>query len=728
MADATEAYNQTPAPKAADKAAAPDNRKGDPRVNLYWREIERYKRTVSDWQEEGEQIEKVYTNENRPDNSTTRKFALLWSNVQTLQPAVYAKLPNILCSRRFKDRDVVGRVTAELLERATNTTFDIYGVDEVFRMVRDDRLLPGRGQAWVRYEATIERYAETEPDDSDTADEAAPRERLAGERVCVDYVNWKDFGHNVAGTWKDVYLVWRCVYKTYDEVEERFGAEKASTISYNAKLPSYGGSSPTDDPDQRCRIYELWDKMRNTVSWMAEGQKTFLESGPPPINFHGGFPCPEPCYATKSSRSLIPKPDYVYYRDQAKEINDLTEKIHRLTQWLIVKGFIPGGPSTLADPIEEALRDKSNVELFQPVDSMTEWTERGGAAKLIDWLPIDKVVQALQAAIQARQQLIQDVYQITGISDILRGQTDPNETLGAQELKAQTGNSRLRNTRDAISRFTRDIGALVMEVVAEKFQPDTIAAMTGYRYQPQPMMQGAPMMQPGMPQPGMPQQGMQQDQGPADQQDMVFDDRHIQLMRDDRMRGFRIDVETDSTVQPDENAEKQARVEFMDGIGGLLEKSIPVLQAAPEMAPFLGEAFQFTARGFRAGRNLEDVMERSFAQLQKRLVQQQQNPQPNPEVMKIQGELQVEQQQAAANVQLQQQKQQTDAQLADKKITADAQAAMHKANTDAALTIRKQNLDNHAQIRKNDQAAIAQARDAAAKRMADRLKPSSRVQ
>ena len=194
------------------------------RVNRYWKEIEAYNKAASDWVEQSNKIVKLYLDQTRTAYSP-RRFALLWSNIEVQKPAVYAKLPTMLCSRRYKDPAPVGRVAAELLESATNTTFDLYNADEVFRMVRDDRLLCGRGQAWVRYEAAFDQ--EGEGDNS--------YEKVAGEKVCVDYVSWQDFGHNVAGTWHDVWCVWRIVHKTHDEMEERFGTTVAEKVSYSAQ-------------------------------------------------------------------------------------------------------------------------------------------------------------------------------------------------------------------------------------------------------------------------------------------------------------------------------------------------------------------------------------------------------------------------------------------------------------------------------------------------------------
>jgi Skp family chaperone for outer membrane proteins len=639
--------------KSIDKPKKAAPTPASKKVARYFREIERYHRSTEAWTQEGKNIEKLYLEEDRTEGTATRRYALLWANVETLKPAVYAKLPTVECSRRYKDRDPIARVAAELMERCVNTTFEIYDVDETFQLVRDDRLLPGRGQGWVRYEANIEKYpveTETGAQAVETETEEEFGERVKGERVCVDYVHWQDFGHNVAGTWNDVWLGWRWVYKNKDEVTERFGQQIANEVSYNAKAPAMvrdagDGSSQLEQGEEFCKIAEVWDKRARMVTWITEGRDEPLDSGEPPIDFGGFFPFPRPCYATKTSRKLVPRADYIYYRDQAKEINDLTDKIGNMCDWLIVKAFVPSGPSKIADAIEEVVRENSNRELFVQVDSMQEWTERGGAKGLIDWLPLDMIIQAINSAIAARNVLIQDVFQITGISDILRGQTDPSETLGAQELKAQTGSRRLRNTKDEVARFCRDVSRLAAEVVAEKFSPETIAELSGYRYQPVPAPAPVSMLPPGTPLLPLaaPMGGQVPPAGPeapGDAQggpDMVFDDRVIELLRNDRLRTFRIDIETDSTAQADENAEKERRVEFLTSVGGFIDKSAQAIERAPELAPMLGEMVGFAVRGFRAGRGLEEQVERTFANIVKK-VQAPVPNQPSPEQIKAQAD------------------------------------------------------------------------------------------
>lgn len=624
--------------------SAPTKGKGskgpNARLQKYWKEIEAYGKATSDWKEQGDKIVRMYLDQHRPSNKSSRRFAILWSNIETLKPAIYAKTPNVLCSRRYKDPHPVGRTAAEILERATNTTFDLYDVDEVFRMVRDDRLLVARGQAWVRYEADFKKAKD---------DKGGEYDKVSGEKVCVDYVHWCDFGHNVAGTWKDVWLAWRKVYKTRDEATKRFGTKIAEQLGYTAKVDPDGKE---EKGEHVACIFEVWDKKKNQTVFMSRDYPDFLEEpADPPLNFRDFFPCPEPCYGSKTGKSLIPTPDYRYYQDQAMEIDDLTEKIANLTDWLSLKGFIPAGPSgegtdAVRILIERMQNDAmNNKTLLVPVESWAGFTDKGGASKLIDWLPIEKVMQALQGAVETRNQLIQDVYQITGISDILRGQTDPDETLGAQELKSQTGARRVRNAKDELSRFCRDIGQLVAEVIAEQFQPQTIAEMTGYAYEKMVPPQDPAQAQMGG---GVPQMASQ---APSRQ---TFNDEVIELLRSDRMRGFLIDIETDSTIQPDEDAEKQRRVEFVTAVGQFMKEALPAAQMSPAIVPMLGETLLFMVRGFRAGRSLEETIERSMQQLQQQVTQAQ--GQPNPEVQKAQMEAQMKQQELQGKAQLEQQK------------------------------------------------------------------------
>src|SRR4029077_9831174 len=96
----------------------------------------------------------------------------------------------------------------------------------------------------------------------------------------------------------------------------------------------------------------------------------------------------------------------------------------------------------------------------------------------IVWLPIDKIAMTITALVALRKQVIDDIYQITGMADIMRGDTDPNETLGAQQLKTQYGSTRIRDKQGELARLARDLVEITSEIITEKFSDDTIIEMS----------------------------------------------------------------------------------------------------------------------------------------------------------------------------------------------------------------------------------------------------------
>jgi hypothetical protein len=134
------------------------------------------------------------------------------------------------------------------------------------------------------------------------------------------------------------------------------------------------------------------------------------------------------------------------------------------------------------------------------------------------------------------------------------------------------------------------------------------------------------MGQPAPPPPQMPPQLEQMMQQPTI-------DEVVQLLRNDSIRGFQIDIETDSTIEPDEDAEKQRRMEFVQMIGGFLQQAGAMAQQNPMLVPVMVETLLFAARGFRAGRQLESTLEQVGAQLSEAATAPKPPPEPPAEQM-----------------------------------------------------------------------------------------------
>jgi hypothetical protein len=193
------------------------------------------------------------------------------------------------------------------------------------------------------------------------------------------------------------------------------------------------------------------------------------------------------------------------------------------------------------------------------------------------------------------------------------------------------------------------------ELIAEKFQAETLAAMSGLQN--------------------------------LDQATQANFEAARALLADDVLRNYRIDIETDSTIAIDENQDKQSRIEFMQAVTPFIDKSMQVIQSTPAFAPLMTELLMFTVRGFKAGRGLEATLEQAMVQAQQMAQQAQQQPQqPDPQMLKLQADMQMkqaqlqfEQEKAAAKMQLEQQKAQIDLQLAQATQALDLQKAQFNA-------------------------------------------------
>lgn len=639
-------------------------------------EIERYSKAADAWARMCASINKLYTREN-----SASKFAILWANIQTLQPAVYARAPQGVVSRRFKDADPVARTATEVLERAINYCVSAYDLDRVLLQVRDDYLLYARGTAWVRYEPIMRQVpledvqTGADPYQTDTLDEdGEPREddaqapdsyeEIDFERVICDYVHRQDFGHTVARTWGEVWAVWRKAYLTRSELVDRFGDELGKKIPLDHTPAGIAESADPADRERTCKatIYEIWSKRDRKVFFIAHDHPDVLEEVEPFLTLTGFWPCPRPAFGTLTNDSLLPIPDYKFYEDQAEEIDRLTLKIDVLEKSLQLVGFYPSGPSREGSgAIKQAMETRDVSVKLIPVEGWAAFQEKGGASA-VTWLPIGQVVEALTAAVDLRERIISDVYQITGISDIVRGDTNPNETYGAQAIKAQWGSIRIRDRQMALAQFSAEIISITGQIIAKKFQPETLSQMTGIQLVAPPM-DPAMMMDPN---------AMQQMQAQQQEMQAVID-----LLRNDAQRGFRIEIETDSTVEPDQTAEKNAAIELVGVLGQFFTQTVPMLQMFPQAAPLAGQTLLLALRRFRAGRELEATVEQLAEQ-----ISQMQPPQQGPDPAAMQAEQQAQQQVMQQQAEVESQKTQMQLQATQAK----TQAIVTKAEADIATT------------------------------------------
>lgn len=626
-------------------------------------ELDLAKKTDKDFVTRGKKIVKRYRDERGGTDSSAKRYNVLWSNVRTLLPAVYTKKPKAEVARRYKDADPVARAAAEILERSLQYEIDQYSdYDSAIRGALLDRLLPGRGVAWVRFQP-VEVPDEIEPSGPETEEAGELQvtddtEYYAQyETSPVDYVFWEDFRHSPARTWEEVNWVARRVYMSKDEVVERFGEEFADVpLSHepigldDAKKEGY--PAPEVDRMKKAVIWEIWCKCDKTAYWYCEGYNKILDMRDDPLKLDCFFPCPKPLFATLTTDTLIPVPDYAQYQDQAKEIDELTNRI-----WLLVKAVKVVGVYDASQTGVQRMLSEGVDNVLIPVDTWAAFSEKGGIKGVVDFLPIEMVLKTLQGLYEAREAAKQVIYEVTGLSDIIRGASVASETATAQQIKSQFASLRLREAQYDVSKFATELLQIKAQIMCSLYRPETLVSMSG--------VEGT--------------------------MDATLVPQALELLRSEPLRNFRIQVAADSLVEIDEQTEKQSRLEMLTAVGSFLEKATMMVQAAPETAQLAGELLMFGVRSFKSANTIEQAFDQTI-----QAMSQPKPPQPDPEQQKAEMQAQADQAKMQATLQAEQ-------------IKAQAQVQMEQIRLQAQFEMKQQEAQFSAQLAQQVEAVRQQA-------------------
>src|SRR5579864_1326386 len=287
-------------------------------VSRWISELDLSEKEQRPWIERGRRIVRRYVDDRAGANEVRRRrFALLWANIQTLAPAIYARTPTAVVSRRWKDADPVGRLASEIVERALNFSLDAADFADIMTALRDEYLLVGRGQAWVRYVPHIRTVAgdPAETPDGEVTDDQAQYDEVIWEEAACDHVHWEDFGTNPARMWSEVRFVWRRCFMTRDELVDRFGEDKGRACPLDWKADGAGDTADKDTQFAKACVYEIWDRIRRQVFWVCKAYTDdCLDIREDPLGLRDFFLCPRPLLGSCGPDSIIPTPDYVHLR------------------------------------------------------------------------------------------------------------------------------------------------------------------------------------------------------------------------------------------------------------------------------------------------------------------------------------------------------------------------------------------------------------------------------
>lgn len=674
---------------------------------LRWvREIEDARKREKEFRKEGVRVVSLYEGEKKEEY----QYNILYSNTETMLPALYNSTPRPIVKRRFITDDPLGKMASTAAERVLEYLSDdgnarYTSFDDLIKSATLEALLPGRGVTRFKYDAEMTEAAEGQP------------AVMGSETVCGEEVPWDRFFHGSAKKWKDVPWIAFEHFMTREELVRNF-AEVGKEVEVT-ELTSDDGDGSDGDPSRKesvkdtaglkvAQVFEIWDKEEREVLFVSpQYKKGVLKEVPDPLKLTGFFPMPRPMSFIAKVSTLTPVSPYTMYEAQAKELNRITIRINRLIAALKVRGLYD---STI-EGIDKVLKADDNI--LVPAENVAALLSQGNALEKAIWLmPIEKLVSVLQQLYVQRDQVKTVIYEITGIADIMRGSSQASETLGAQQLKNQWGTLRLKKTQKEVMRYARDCLRIMTEIAVSKFSPETMRGMTGLPYptgsekqqaQAQAQLLQAQVMQQAQLAQAQGQQPQPPQIPPELQQALSLPtwEEILELLRDDTQRNFRIDIETNSTVDAEATEDKQdmgevmnAISQFLSGIGPLVENGTMPFEVAQGMLLAVVRRYRFGSemedslmkmKAPNAGPNAEQIKQQQ-KELQKQsdgLKQQQEALQKE----QFAAQQQLAQKQAADALQLQAQQAQIEQQLQARQRQADV--AMQQQELDLAAAKRE---------------------------------------
>lgn len=528
------------------------------------------------------EIREYYKNEKKEN-----KQNIFWSSIETLKPFIYFKPPTPYVERKSKVDNPVEDVACKILEKALIHNLESQDFDGVIKYARNDYLLNGLGLTYEKYVPTFKTVMQeiVTPD----AVMNSEVEVLDSAKVETTYIDPSklllDCSH--VAVWEDCEWVAQIIEMTKKEVIDQFGKEIAEKI--------IDPLNPLENElDKATNVYRIWDKKDGKIIYLSKEVKDdFLRVDEDVLKIEGFYPFGKPLFATLANDGLIPVPDYSEIKCQLDELDGVNTRMRLTMQALKVSGCYDGAFPELANLLNK------DVTLIQ-VSDFEKLREKGGIDGFVGFMPIGQYIEALQALAERRAQLMQAIYEITGVSDIMRGNADPNETATAVTKKTNFGTLRNQDRQNDFQRYLTDILKIKAEILCEMLTPELLAQFAEPNTQSDVLMQA------------------------------------IGLLKTEKIRNLTLGIETDTAFMQDEEADKTLNA--VKTIHEMITAAFQVISAQPALLGLYKQMLDAVVVTLPNTRQFSAAIDETFARIEAKLSQPSE-PEPNPDMIRAQADM-----------------------------------------------------------------------------------------
>lgn len=424
----------------------------------FWKQqILKAKSDNKDYYAQAEAAEKAY--------GEATSYNIFYSNIQTLKANLLTNTPKPDVERRFIKKAASNRLqyntfitVSNVIEACLTYFTDIENLQPKLKDLIEQAKKTGRGVAWITYEPTIDTVGEDE--------QGNPIEDITGRDIKIETISYKDY---LCSTVEKQELIWWKARKHLldkSELLKKFNFDATKDKGFFSKF--FG----SDNERKLAEVWEIWDKTekKRHYLYLVGGTAKILKSGDDPYKLDGFFPCAEFTPLTASD-TIIPKPEYEIYKSKAKEldkVSKLGDKLEAAIKYVITTDVANQDNVAAMNNAEEG----GIVTLHSPNPLSSDPAGSTG------YLPIDAAINLATHREDKKLTLKQDIYDITGISDIMRGQTDAQETAAAQKIKGVFGSLRFQDQQKEVQSLVVAIYRIIAEIISEHFDAKTLQDIT----------------------------------------------------------------------------------------------------------------------------------------------------------------------------------------------------------------------------------------------------------
>lgn len=611
----------------------------------------------------------------RGDNSRLNIFNAI---INTQLPAYYARTPKSEITLRKKLGNALDNIGAQAIENGSQYCLEeCQDFDDVSLAAIKSLLVVGRGVLWERYHVEVERAKEqipvvsydevgfVYPDGTPLQEGVKPiwdgeqyvvveeYDKVVEEKSITEFVHFKDYLEGPARYESEIEWKARRHYFSKDEYIKEFEEDNPyfkapEDLDFNTvpeEIKDLGLSKERKAAQGKLAVWEVWCKAKKKILFICEDYEDEpLAIREPAVEIKGFFPCAPALVANVEQDSYIPTCDHYIIKDLLHEVEDLSTRLSHSVEAVKCSAL---ADKQLADALDRMFAEDY---AFVPVEDFQKFVQTGGLEDRVLWAPIQHFIAAIQVLGQARNEALSKIYEVTGNSDLLRGTNDPRATAASEQLKGNYANLRFSKRQREIQKFLAAQHKIKAQFMCELFTEETLYEITKFEE-----------LEAQIP--------TQLDEVSGQELKAFTFNDVLEYIRSP-YKLYQIDIETDSMVAMDQDAERQQVANYLNSIGQLISQALPAIQQYPTIGELFIAMVDMANAAYRPGKKLDNIQDemlpKFLAEVQEAKAKADQQANQDPKAVESQVKLQVAQIEAQADqqrVQMEGQKAQMEAQL-----------------------------------------------------------------